>query len=310
MYKLQLFYTIGYTLGPVTAALFTGIHFSIGAWKITPYNFIGVFMAIVISIMAVVIFFTVDDISKEYQKESGSQSKNSMTCTTLQINKKNQYQLLSIFDILTDPYMMLVIILSSYLSYHGGSAEMLVNMTALFLFNMSLKTIGIVVTISAFCVLVLMCIKPLNDWFSKPENTVGAFIVCVFGICISCWIQVLPALIEISELGIQYTILISIMVLSSFSSISECTFAVQLLFRLVPENSSNFTAGVHNAMARIFLVVGYVNAGFTFPVMEFVLPSIIILILTMEFVFFWKRHVYENLHPSLEKYEKKKHNQM
>ena len=110
-------------------------------------------------------------------------------------------------------------------------------------------------------------------------------------------------LITIKHHILQYILIFAPMFLLNITSISLHALQKQTIFRLVPPNSRNFTDGVHIAIYKTCLTLGYFNAGYIYVYMEYILPCIICYTLTFLCYFVYNRDIYGNLNPSLEKYK-------
>ena len=59
-------FNVGMTLGPAISSAFVGIDFHLLHWHISYVNFIGLFMSAVFVAVAVLVYFFVYDLSKEF----------------------------------------------------------------------------------------------------------------------------------------------------------------------------------------------------------------------------------------------------
>lgn len=299
VFIFQTCYSIGFIIGPATAGMFTGIRFSLGHWwKITANNFIGVFLAGIFIVLALAVLFLTSDVSKEYRKQKSINKVEEKTESSLQRN----YKELSICDILRNYDLIVVFLLAASISCISAPNELIITMIGIFTFKFDLKTLSIITTI-AVCMFVLTMLFVLRKLFSTPEKNVISYIICVFCISIACWFFMLPKLIVIENQIVRYIFIIVPIVLNAISGLSNFSLARQIIFRLVPENSVCFTEGVRIAFGKIFQVAVFVSSGYIFSNMVYVMPCVISIFLGILFLFFRNREVYNDLYPSLKKYE-------
>ena len=76
--RYQAFYSAGFVIGPATGILFEKVDIQLGGWILNKTNFIGIFIAILVSCFNVVVFFGVTNLSIDKPSRSFVNGSNSL----------------------------------------------------------------------------------------------------------------------------------------------------------------------------------------------------------------------------------------
>ena len=317
---------IGYALGPASSGLFSSIKFSIKWWHITQHNFIGLLMAVLITMTIFLVLIGVTDISKHVTANGSSHSlierksksmigvykhvngtdipdlpiKHETMADSTNENQEKQ-NVMKLWEILSDSNIMILVMLTALSSYNGGSGQLLAYMIGVFIFKLNVTTLSIIIS-SSLLVIVFLLNTVLKNILIKTKNMVLPYTFCVFGLCIAGWCFILPKMVVIHSVVLQYILVIVPLILGSISFLTQYTLARQIVYRLVPNNSRNFTESVREFICNQFLISGYFYAGFIFTYIQYIMPCFILLLLFLYYLFFRKRNLYNS---SYEKSTKK-----
>ena len=250
----------------------------------------------VIALFVVAYFYT--NLSKEtcsYLKEVTEEGEN--LCTAAE-ESSNRLPELSFFQIVTNRYCLVLMSLTANIFGNVVSNQLLTEMIAVYSFNISLEKFSLLVAGTMSVIIIFMSFVKAR--FTKANTCVASFIASVFSMLIYLWLLMLPNFLELT-LSIGWIILVVALLLNNFIIIIVLASARQILLRLVPENSRNFTDGVSYAFIRTFCVIAYFCSGFIYHRMKFVIPCLILATLMHLLLFFRQRSLYLQINPSFKK---------
>ena len=294
-------------MGSGSSVMFQNIDVFIGTWHLNTDNFIGIFMALAIALCNIAVYYGVTDLSKEYNikglRGNGSTSniKGLIGNSSISINQQKDVEwsykdliyssrtvlvdttgndpvaltsLLQNFDIL------LIMFSSTLMSYCGVTIELLIPMLTSTDFKWSLERLSLI-TSGSIIVYAIFMLTVASKYIIRSNRIFGLAILFMVISCVSVGLLILPNIAHIPSDAEQIMLIIILILLITPAGFTSTAMFRNIILRIVPSNSSCFCEGVRTGFSRLGGLIGYFNAGFILPYVQYVGPAVIVTTMTL-----------------------------
>ncbi|XP_066933275.1 uncharacterized protein [Clytia hemisphaerica] len=315
------------SLAPCTPVLFTGINFHIGFWHITTNNFIGLFLAVVATIIWVATYLflpnlTLEPIYKTMKNDIFSSTEVSDSVTNNNTNNATgseifeetnesfkpfkqhkkipststeELETISVLwttkDIVQRTDVFFIILTQAFLSGQYYQMELLINMTALLIFQFNMTEISIATTIGVvFASLVMLAIR--SRLLGSSVNIVFLFALSfVLATILESYLNIIILSGFRIKIILQATISI-VVFLNTLQAFGAGSYTKIILFSMAPQHSAAIIESHRKASASFFICVAFFTASSVFSVQYLVTPVYNLISLVVAGALLYKRHCY------------------
>lgn len=270
-------FSIGFIIGPSTAAWFTDVDFQIGNLSITKDNFIGVFMAVLSLMTLILVLLGMFNMSSKVDNNS-------------KINADSSAPTYSIKDTCKDYDISLVILANGTVFFGCACFELIIPLIGMNELRMEMSQIGIAIFIAlaAYVTLMFLC---WERFFSGKYGALRGVILCLFSGCYVCLFLMLPKFVEFKSNFLKSLLVVLATFFNSLGGMSMQIPARELLFQMVPSDMACYLDGIRSGVAiSLFAFAGYLFASFIFKASFYGIPILGLIMLFVALLVFQRRH--------------------
>lgn len=269
--KCAFISTIASFAAPLMIQMFYGVHVG-GWWKLTQYNFFALLLSIAALILSILSFFKVTNLTKdgvydqvrlcflEVQETDGV--KKSVKPTPLQWTFK---------DVWNDPELIIIFVVESFIAYQS-QLELLINMTAVFLFEWSLLRLALtlVITVAILTVALLIIEKIL---LVDVKNFYFLYVLAFCSIMLASSLLGITSIAEPKSVYWQtflFCLLVSFSFFPYFGSTAHCR---SLVFFLTPSHSASIVETYRLVFQQLSICLGFFLAGYAYDGLWYIMVA-------------------------------------
>ena len=149
MHRVQAMHIIGFFLGPVICMISLKVEFTLGAWHVTRYNFIGLFLMTMLAICNLVVYFRASDLSSHLNSEGrhlgNERSRDSISHVNNTRDDSPSYSDETVINGIIG--IILISLSSAILNYGAVISELTLPIIASVVFNWSFTRLTVVMTL-------------------------------------------------------------------------------------------------------------------------------------------------------------------
>ena len=262
LYYYQMSFSVGFVIGPGLFIFYASVAFKIGNWEITSDNFLGILLALLICICLVATIFGVSNISQDISKQED--------------NQKVDCKEMSLKDVVTDNDIMSLILSNGIVSFFAASTDLLIPMVS----RNNLKLTAAELGTSYFVSLGLTAVFMLFVWnYFFTNEAIKGFIFCLFLSAYSCVLLLFAHFNLVDNIYFKEVVMIMVTVCLSIPGFA-CEMVVrELIFQIIPTNSSSYVEGIRSAVSITFFpFLGFLLAFAIFDIILYTLPTLTVIL--------------------------------
>ena len=272
-------------LASLTPVLFTGINFHIGWWHVTTNNFIGLFLAVLASIVWLVAYFflpnlTLDPIYKEIEDEIYKKD-----------SKETESNLWETKDIVQRADVLFIVLTQAFLNAQHHQMELLINMTASLNFHQNISEVSLASTIGIVgAALIMLAIR--YRLLNSSTNILFLFALSfMLAAVLGSYLNVIITSGIRDDIILKATIAF-VVLLNTLQAFGAGCYTKIILFSMAPGHSASIIESHRKASASFFICVAFFTASAVFSFQYLVTPVYNLISLMIVVVLLYKRRSY------------------
>ena len=329
MYNFQSIYTLGFVMGPALNVLFLHINIHIGPWIINKYNFIGIFLAMVLICYNVLVYLLLHDLSNptqagssgannhetqpgssrpnNHETQTGSSRPNnhetqagSSRPNSSEMERKGENKSGCVRRNVFASFPIMMLILSSSLNnFIAVLTELTIPILSNKVFMWSIERLSVVTTLCVTVFAIAMIAVGAASLVTS-ERVFSMYLCCFAGLCVSISLLVLPAYIVVNSTSVQVVVVVFVTLLNSCCGLMSVALAKSMFLTLVPSENASLYEGARCVVYRVFGFTAFLTTSFLFPYLSVVAPILIILLIVCLLVFCVRRNYFSGRYSLIE----------
>ena len=284
------------SLAPCSPIMFYGIHFKIGAWSITQNNFIGIFLAILSSILLIISYFHLHNLTqdKNFDLLKDQILGNDKVKDNDNTKKSTIPKLWSTKDVVTNWNLMFLLTTEAFLSFSYYQMDLVITMIAVKTYNWSIFYYGILTGIVTFCTSILL----YNVQRRLLGNGLNIYFLYSLGFVLIALLESL--LLMTSELNLksfysQMVALFLIITCNMVQGVGSTVYCRWLMFALTPSHSASIIESHRFMFCRVLASIGYFTSSYVFEMLWLLIPIYVCLCFLIVALYAVKKNDYIKL---------------
>ena len=281
------------SLAPCSPIMFYGIHFNIAQyWIITQNNFIGIFLAILSSILLIISYFHIHNLTQDktfdFLKDQilGDDKEND--------EKSTAQKLWTTKDIVTNGNLMFLLSTEAFLSFSYYQMDLIIAMTAVKTYNWSISYFGLLTGIVTFCSSILL----YNVQRRLLGNGLNIYFLYNFGFVLIALLE--SMLLMTSELNLksfisQMVALFVIILCNMVQGVGSTVYCRWLMFSSTPSHSASIVESHRFMFCRVLAAIGYFSSSYVFEMLWLIIPLYVCICFLIVVLYAVKRNDYIKL---------------
>ena len=280
MYKFQGIYTTGFVMGPALNVMFLKIDFRIGQLHVNKYNFIGIFLGIMLAIYNIFVYFGLHDLSRIQERTPSDENSGP--------NISQESSNVPLGKILRNFGIMLMILSSSMINYVAVITELILPILSEKQFHWTIERLSITTTICV-AIFVVFSLVLRNRLITGHRRMYFLYLACLLVLLCNLMLLMLPELTQLNTISMQTFIFTLIILMNSFAGFISIAIAKTIYLTLIPPISASFYEGIRGTIYRVFGLLAYFSASFVASYLVLVIPILGIIVGVVSVVLWLQR---------------------
>ena len=262
------------SLSPCAPLLFYGINFYIGeGWMITQQNFIGIFLAVLSFIFLVISYFHLHNLTQDetFQYLKHEIHHNNEEKTDEKATGKPSQALWNTKDILARGNLMFLLLTEAFLSYNYFQMELVIVMTAVKTYHLTVMHLGLLT--GGVVVLVAVLLYNVQKRLLRDGlNIFFLYVTCFIIIALYESFLLLILNLHLTSFYSQDLAIFVLIACNSIQGFGSTVYCRWLMFSSTPSHSASIVESHRYIFCRLMASIGFFTSSYVFEALWFAIP--------------------------------------